>query len=139
MQKSIAQKALQCLCPHVNSIFSPAATHLPTKAARCFPEDCCQCCVVKGELMSRHCRVHAERLSLFRNHGLFPQIFTHICTYSPMHIMLKEQLLQGEPTLQTEASCLLPPAYTFCPPPSVRCTKFQGRPKSPIHLDLSKN
>lgn len=58
MQKSIAHKALQCLCPHINFIFFPAAAHLPTKAARCFPGETLPIInyLIKGELMSRHRR-----------------------------------------------------------------------------------
>lgn len=76
---------------------------------------------------------------LIREPWFISQIFMHICTYSPMHIVLKEQLLQGQPPPQTDASRLLPSAHTFCPPPPVRCTKFQGTPSHPIHLDLPKN
>lgn len=91
------------------------------------PEVCCQYCAIKGELVSRHSRGRAERLSLFRSHGLLPPIFTH--TYSCMHTEVEEHLLLGEPSLQTGVSCLLPSVHSLSLPPSVRCIKFQGKPK----------
>lgn len=76
--------------------FFPAATHLPTKATRCSPEDCCQYRIIEGELMSKHYRVSTERLNYYGNHGLFPWNFTHICTLSPTHVKPEEPQLYLE-------------------------------------------
>lgn len=128
MQKSIALKALQCLCPHVNSIFFPSCYSFTYQGSQMLSW---------GSLPMLHHQRWTDvktlqstcwETELIQEPYYVSQIFTHICTYSPMHIVLKEQLLQGEPSPQTDTSRLLPPAHTFCLPPSVRWTKFQGRP-----------
>lgn len=126
MQKSIAQKALQCLCPHMNSIFSQLLLiYLPRQTDASWgllPILCHQRWAAVKTQQSMCWKAELVQKPWFAS-----PIFTHICTYSCMHTWLKEHLLLGEPSLQTGASCLLPSVHNFSLPPSVKCITEHSR------------
>lgn len=116
MQKSIAQKALQCLCPHMNSIFSQLLLiYLPRQTDASWgllPILCHQRWAGVKTQQSICWKTELVQKPWFASPNL---LYTHLYLfmYILIHIWLKEHLLVGEPSLQTGASCLLPSVHNF--------------------------
>lgn len=125
MQKSIAQKALQCLCPHMNSIFSQLLLiYLPRQADASWgllPILCHQRWTGVKTQQSMCWETELVQKPWFTS----PSLHTHLYLFPRVHIAKRTPIIGRT----ISASCLIPSVHNFSLPLSLRCIKFQGRPK----------
>lgn len=137
MQKSIAQKALQCLCPHMNSIFSQLQLIYLLRQTDAswglLPILCHQRWTGVKTQQSMYWEIELVQKSWFAS----PNLHTHLCWFRHAHIAKRAPGIGR--TISANWCILLPSVHNFSLPPSVRCIRFQRRPKNANTLDLSKS